>query len=77
MEVASRAYVLAHGRLTLEGSTADLKNNRALITASYFGDPAAQVELSGAAPSTTETSPSNHKQKSTTDFDGAHQGPSE
>jgi branched-chain amino acid transport system ATP-binding protein len=50
MEVATRAYVLAHGRLTLEGATADLKNDRALITASYFGDAEAQAELSGMAP---------------------------
>lgn len=49
MEVASRAYVLAHGRLTLEGNTSDLKKDRALITASYFGDPDAQAQLSGSA----------------------------
>jgi branched-chain amino acid transport system ATP-binding protein len=49
MEVATRAYVLAHGRLTLEGNTADLKKDRALITASYFGDLDAQAQLSGSA----------------------------
>jgi branched-chain amino acid transport system ATP-binding protein len=70
MEVATRAYVLAHGRLTLSGNTADLKNDRALITASYFGDPAAQAELSGI-PQGTEPTDSPH------DFDGSRNGPDE
>jgi branched-chain amino acid transport system ATP-binding protein len=65
MEVATRAYVLAHGRLTLEGNTADLKNDRDLITASYFGDPTAQAELSGTAG------------EPSTNFDGVHHGPDE
>jgi branched-chain amino acid transport system ATP-binding protein len=68
MDVASRAYVLAHGRLTLEGTTEELKKNQALITASYFGDPdaAAQVSSTGSAKGTTKP-----------DFDGSRQGPGE
>jgi len=65
MEVATRAYVLAHGRLTLEGATADLKNDRALITASYFGDAEAQAALSGMAPAAAA-----RKSKKKQDFDG-------
>ncbi len=61
MEVATRAYVLAHGRLTLEGNTADLKNDRALITASYFGDPAAQAELSGIPQAGAEPTKPTHR----------------
>jgi branched-chain amino acid transport system ATP-binding protein len=72
MEVATRAYVLAHGRLTLSGDTADLKNDRALITASYFGDPVAQAELSG----TTDEHPGNdghpENEEPPPHFDGAH-----
>ena len=68
MEVASRAYVLAHGRLTLEGTTAELAKNQALITASYFGDPDAAAELALSAPS---------KPTNKTGFDGSRQGPDE
>ena len=49
MDVASRAYVLAHGRLTLEGKTSELKNNQDLIVASYFGDLDAEAEIEAAA----------------------------
>ena len=49
MEVASRAYVLAHGHVVLEGSTEKLKTDQALITASYFGDPDAEAQLSASA----------------------------
>jgi branched-chain amino acid transport system ATP-binding protein len=49
MEVASRAYVLAHGRLTLEGNTEDLKSSESLIAASYFGDLDAAAELSSTS----------------------------
>ena len=68
MEVASRAYVLAHGRLTLEGTTAELAKNQALITASYFGDPDAAAELAASAP---------NKSNKKTGFDGSRQGPDE
>lgn len=45
MEVATRAYVLAHGRIVLEGNTSDLRSNQELITASYFGDAEAAAEI--------------------------------
>ena len=56
MDVASRAYVLAHGRLTLEGTTDELRKNQALIAASYFGDLDAEKQLEESA---------NGKKKST------------
>jgi branched-chain amino acid transport system ATP-binding protein len=49
MEVASRAYVLAHGRVVLEGATADLRSSQSLIAASYFGDLDAVEALTGTA----------------------------
>jgi branched-chain amino acid transport system ATP-binding protein len=49
MEVASRAYVLAHGRIVLEGDTAQLRNNQELIAASYFGDADAEAALEADA----------------------------
>jgi branched-chain amino acid transport system ATP-binding protein len=64
MEVASRAYVLAHGQLTLEGKTKDLKGSQSLITASYFGDLDAESELEATA------QPSRPA-----DFDGTETGP--
>jgi branched-chain amino acid transport system ATP-binding protein len=64
MEVASRAYVLAHGQLTLEGKTKDLKGSQSLITASYFGDLDAEAELEATA------QPSRPA-----DFDGTETGP--
>ncbi len=45
MDAASRAYVLAHGRIVLEGDTATLRSNKDLIAASYFGDADAAAEL--------------------------------
>jgi branched-chain amino acid transport system ATP-binding protein len=38
MEIADRAYVLAHGQLVLEGAASDLANNMDLIEASYMGE---------------------------------------
>lgn len=49
MEVASRAYVLAHGRIVLEGTTDELRSSQSLIAASYFGDLDA-AEALGAMP---------------------------
>jgi ABC-type branched-subunit amino acid transport system ATPase component len=41
MTVADRAYVMAQGRIVLEGNTADLRNNVDRVEASYF----AQTEV--------------------------------
>jgi branched-chain amino acid transport system ATP-binding protein len=38
LEVADRAYVLAHGDLVLEGETSHLLENHALLETSYLGD---------------------------------------
>jgi branched-chain amino acid transport system ATP-binding protein len=37
LDVADRAYVLAHGDLILEGNGADLRHNQALLVGSYLG----------------------------------------
>jgi branched-chain amino acid transport system ATP-binding protein len=47
LEVADRAYVLSHGNLALEGSAAELSENRHLLESSYMGQSeiaAAEVE---------------------------------
>lgn len=49
MDIASRAYVLAHGHVVLEGPTETLRSNQELITASYFGDPDAAAQLAQSA----------------------------
>lgn len=54
MEVASRAYVLAHGRIVLEGTTDELRSSQSLIAASYFGDVDA-AEALGSTGGTRET----------------------
>jgi branched-chain amino acid transport system ATP-binding protein len=41
LEVADRAYVLAHGRIGLEGPAAELRERRELLAASYLGETAA------------------------------------
>lgn len=66
MDVAARAYVLAHGRIVLEGKTEDLRSRQSLIAASYFGDLDAVEQLTGSAPV-------SH----TTDFGGAAPSPDE
>ncbi|RLV50149.1 ABC transporter ATP-binding protein [Nocardioides mangrovicus] len=38
LDVAERAYVLAHGRLVLSGTAAQLRDQPDLLTASYLGD---------------------------------------
>ncbi|WP_375387061.1 ABC transporter ATP-binding protein [uncultured Amnibacterium sp.] len=45
LEVVDRAYVLAHGRLRVEGDAADLRRDASLIAASYFGDADAAEQL--------------------------------
>ena len=44
LEVADRAYVLSHGSLALEGSAAELSENRHLLESSYMG----QSEIAAA-----------------------------
>ena len=44
LEVADRAYVLSHGNLALEGSAAELSENRHLLESSYMG----QSEIAAA-----------------------------
>jgi branched-chain amino acid transport system ATP-binding protein len=45
LDVAERAYVLAQGRLVLEGRTADLRRRRDLLLACYLGDLDAATQL--------------------------------
>jgi branched-chain amino acid transport system ATP-binding protein len=40
LEVADRAYVLNHGRLTMSGDACDLAQNRDLLEVSYLGEAA-------------------------------------
>lgn len=46
LDVAQRAYVLAQGRLVLDGRTADLRERRELLMACYLGDLDAAAALS-------------------------------
>jgi branched-chain amino acid transport system ATP-binding protein len=46
LDVAERAYVLAHGRLVVQGRTADLRSRRDLLMACYLGDLDAAAALS-------------------------------
>jgi branched-chain amino acid transport system ATP-binding protein len=41
LEISDRAYVLAHGRIRLEGPAAKLRERRDLLAASYLGETAA------------------------------------
>jgi branched-chain amino acid transport system ATP-binding protein len=50
MDVASRAYVLAHGRVVLQGDTDQLRSSQELIEASYFGDADAVEALAQHTP---------------------------
>ncbi len=50
MDVASRAYVLAHGRVVLQGDTDTLRSSQELIEASYFGDADAVEALTHQKP---------------------------
>jgi branched-chain amino acid transport system ATP-binding protein len=41
LEISDRAYILTHGRITLEGSAAELGQRQELLAASYLGETAA------------------------------------
>jgi branched-chain amino acid transport system ATP-binding protein len=41
LEISDRAYILAHGRIRLEGAAAELRERRELLAASYLGETAA------------------------------------
>jgi branched-chain amino acid transport system ATP-binding protein len=41
LDIADRAYILTHGRISLEGAAAELRKRRELLAASYLGDTAA------------------------------------
>ncbi|MBV8998640.1 MAG: ABC transporter ATP-binding protein [Solirubrobacterales bacterium] len=41
LEISDRAYVLAHGRIALEGAAPELRERRELLAASYLGEAAA------------------------------------
>jgi branched-chain amino acid transport system ATP-binding protein len=41
LEIADRAYILTHGRVSLEGPAAQLRMSRELLAASYLGETAA------------------------------------
>jgi len=41
LEISDRAYILAHGRIRLEGAAADLSKRQELLAASYLGETAA------------------------------------
>jgi branched-chain amino acid transport system ATP-binding protein len=45
LDVAQRAYVLAQGRIILDGRTADLRSRRDLLMACYLGDLDAAAQL--------------------------------
>ncbi|MGD9995693.1 MAG: ABC transporter ATP-binding protein [Ilumatobacteraceae bacterium] len=44
LKVATRGYVLAHGRIVAEGTTADLRRDAQLLEASYLGEHVAVEE---------------------------------
>jgi branched-chain amino acid transport system ATP-binding protein len=41
LEIADRAYILTHGRISLEGPAAQLRESQELLAASYLGESAA------------------------------------
>ena len=41
LEISDRAYILTHGRISLEGSAAELSRRQELLAASYLGETAA------------------------------------
>ncbi len=53
LEVADRAYVLAHGRIVLEGPAPQLQADRRLLTASYLGE-AVTDQLPDTSPKRSE-----------------------
>jgi branched-chain amino acid transport system ATP-binding protein len=49
LDVAERAYVLAQGRLVVQGRTSDLRSRRDLLMACYLGDLDAAAALSNVS----------------------------
>jgi branched-chain amino acid transport system ATP-binding protein len=44
LQTSDRAYVMLHGRVVLEGLSAQLLERRDLLEASYLGEPAVALE---------------------------------
>ena len=44
LRIADRAYVMRHGRIVLEGSGAELRQRRDLLTAAYMGETGLAAE---------------------------------
>jgi branched-chain amino acid transport system ATP-binding protein len=38
LDIADRAYILSHGQLVMEGTSAELSANEQLLKSSYLGD---------------------------------------
>lgn len=56
LELASRAYVMAHGRIVLEGASSVLRSRRDLLMACYLGDLEAASRLSDLQDPSSSTS---------------------
>ena len=50
LQVADRAYVLAHGEVTLEGSAENLRTDTQQVVASYLGEETAQSPSANQSP---------------------------
>ena len=48
LRIADRAYVMRHGRIVLEGSGAELRQRRDLLTAAYMGETGLAAEAAPA-----------------------------
>lgn len=64
LDVAERAYVMAHGRVVVEGRTRELRSRRDLLMACYLGDLDAAARLASLAGSST----TDHRSTSDTSF---------
>ncbi len=48
LRIADRAYVMSHGRIVLEGTGAELRRRRDLLTAAYMGETGLAAETASA-----------------------------
>jgi branched-chain amino acid transport system ATP-binding protein len=54
LRVADRGYVLAHGEVVAEGSSAELRKDAELLEASYLGEDLSTQDVKRAGPSETD-----------------------
>jgi branched-chain amino acid transport system ATP-binding protein len=54
LEIADRAYILAHGELAASGTAAEMANRREIVESSYMGEQLLEKDIASEQPLGTQ-----------------------